>query len=133
MNMLLLYNLNNNPTPFTPTKLLSPPAPPMNLEHYGMPMVHPVTGEMISSDKKLMKDPVTAETWQTAFGKDFGGMCQGNNKTGTVSTNDVCYDTRRRQKHAPRQIRNVCKHCCGFSTPKRGPKSHPNHGWRQPD
>jgi hypothetical protein len=52
-----------------------------------MPMVHPVTGETISSYKKLMKDPVTAETWQTAFGKDFGGMCQGDDKTGTVDTN----------------------------------------------
>jgi hypothetical protein len=51
-----------------------------------MPMVHPVTGETISSYKKLMKDPVTAETWQTAFGKDFGGMCQGDDKTGTVGT-----------------------------------------------
>ncbi len=51
-----------------------------------MPMVHPVTGETISSYKKLMKDPVTAETWQTAFSKDFGGMCQGNDKTVTVET-----------------------------------------------
>ena len=33
----------------------------------------------------------------------------------------------------PRQIRNVCKHRCGFLTPKRGPKPHPNHGRRQPD
>ena len=51
-----------------------------------MSMVHPVTGETISSYKKLVKDPVTAETWQTAFGKDFGGMCQGNDKTGMVDT-----------------------------------------------
>ena len=48
-----------------------------------MLMVHPVTGETILSYKKLMKDPVMAETWQTAFGKDFGGMCQGGDKTGT--------------------------------------------------
>jgi hypothetical protein len=36
-----------------------------------------------------MKDPVnsvTVETWQTAFGKDFGGMCQDDDKTGTVGT-----------------------------------------------
>jgi hypothetical protein len=52
-------------------------------------MVHPVTGETISSYKKLMKDPVTAETWQTAFRKDFGGMCQGDDKTGTVGTNNM--------------------------------------------
>jgi hypothetical protein len=54
-----------------------------------MPMVHPVTGEAISSYKKLMKDPLTAETWQTAFGKDFGGMCQGITKTGMVSTDSM--------------------------------------------
>jgi hypothetical protein len=35
-------------------------------------MVHPVTGKTISSYKKLMHDPATAEVWQTAFGKDFG-------------------------------------------------------------
>jgi hypothetical protein len=29
------------------------------------------------------------ETWQTAFGKDFGGMCQGNNKTGMVGTDTM--------------------------------------------
>jgi len=36
-----------------------------------------------------MKDPVTAETWQTALGKDSGGMCQGNDKTGTVGTDTM--------------------------------------------
>jgi len=34
-----------------------------------------------------MNDPETAEVWQTAFGKDFGGMCQGDNKTGQKVTN----------------------------------------------
>jgi hypothetical protein len=29
-------------------------------------MVHPTTGETISSYKKLMNDPVTAEIWKTA-------------------------------------------------------------------
>ena len=45
-------------------------------------MVHPIMGETISSYKKLMHDPATAEIWQTAFGKDFGRMTQGDNKTG---------------------------------------------------
>ena len=71
MNILLLDNLNNSPMPFTSTRLIPPPTPPMNLEHYILPMVHHVTGETISSYKKLMNDPVTAETWQTAFGKRF--------------------------------------------------------------
>jgi hypothetical protein len=34
-----------------------------------------------------MKDLATAETWMTAFGKDFGGICQGDNKTGQKGTN----------------------------------------------
>jgi hypothetical protein len=44
-------------------------------------MVHPVTGETISSYKKLMHDLATIKVWQTAFGKDFGGMMQRDNKT----------------------------------------------------
>ena len=52
-----------------------------------MPMVHPVTGETISSYKKLKNDPATAETWMTAFGKEFCGMAQGTNKTGKKGAN----------------------------------------------
>ena len=43
-----------------------------NFAHFASPMVHPTTGETISSYKRLMNDPETAEVWQTAFGKDFG-------------------------------------------------------------
>jgi hypothetical protein len=50
-------------------------------------MVHPVTGETISSYVKLMHNPATAEIWQTAFGKDFEGIAQGNNKMGKKSIN----------------------------------------------
>ena len=49
--------------------------------HYVNLMVHPIMGETISSYKKLMDNPATAEIWQTAFGKVFGGMAQGDNKT----------------------------------------------------
>jgi hypothetical protein len=52
-----------------------------------MPMVHPITRETISSYKKLMNDPATTETWQTVFGKEFGDMSQGDNKTGQKGTN----------------------------------------------
>jgi hypothetical protein len=34
-----------------------------------------------------MKDLATAEVWQTAFGKEFGGMAQRDNKTGQKGTN----------------------------------------------
>jgi len=91
INLILLDDLENNTTQYIPTKLLPKTATPTNFEHYTMPMVHPVTGETISSYKKLMKDPVTAETWQTAFRKDFGGMCQGNEKAyeGPSNSGDV--------------------------------------------
>ncbi len=54
-----------------------------------MPMVHPTTGKTISSYKRLMHDPDTLEVWQTAFGKDFRGMAQGDNKTGQKGTNSI--------------------------------------------
>ncbi len=41
----------------------------------------------MSSYKKLMKDPATAEVWQTASGKEFRGMAQGDNKTGQKEMN----------------------------------------------
>ena len=66
---------------------------PTKFEHYTNPMVHPTTGETISSYKRLMNDPETTKTWQTTFGKDFGGMAQGDNKTGQKGTN-ICDDTR---------------------------------------
>jgi hypothetical protein len=45
-------------------------------------MVHPIMGKTISSYCKLMNNPAMAGVWQTAFGKDFGMMAQGDNKTG---------------------------------------------------
>jgi hypothetical protein len=52
-------------------------------------MIHPTMGGTISSYERLMNDPETAEVWQTAFGKDFGGMAQGDDKTGQKGTNSV--------------------------------------------
>jgi hypothetical protein len=36
-----------------------------------------------------MHNPATATIWQTAFGKDFSGMAQGDIKTGQKGTNSV--------------------------------------------
>jgi hypothetical protein len=36
-----------------------------------------------------MHNPATEEIWQTVFGKDFGGMAQGDNKTGQKGANDL--------------------------------------------
>jgi hypothetical protein len=62
-------------------------------------MVHPVTRETISSYKKLMHDPATAEIWQTAFGKDFGGMAQGDIKMGQKGTYAMFVMTHDKIKH----------------------------------
>jgi hypothetical protein len=34
-----------------------------------------------------MNDPATAKVWQTAFGKDFGGMAKGEKKIGQKGKN----------------------------------------------
>jgi hypothetical protein len=90
---------------FTPTLLLPPVVEPTpsHVKHFALPMVHPVTGETISSYKKLMNDPATSKAWQTAFGKDFGGMAQGNNKTGQKGTNAMFVMTHNEIKHVLRQ------------------------------
>jgi hypothetical protein len=72
----------------------------LQFKHFANPMVHPVTGKTISSYRKLMQDPVTAEVWQTAFGKDFGGMAQGNNKMGQKGTNAMFVMTHDEIAHA---------------------------------
>jgi hypothetical protein len=72
----------------------------MVIEHYANPMVHPVTGCIISSYKKLMHNLATAEVWQTAFGKNFGGMAQGCNKTGQKGTNVMFLMTHDKIRHA---------------------------------
>ncbi len=66
-----------------------------------MPMIHPKTGETITSCKKLMHDPTTRDTWQTAFGKDFGGMAQGDNKTGQQGTDSIFVMTHDNIRHIP--------------------------------
>jgi hypothetical protein len=80
---------NSNPN-FTPRNLRpKEKTNATNLEHLAMPMVHPTMGETITSYKKLMHDPATRDIWQPAFGKDFGGMAQDDNKTGQQGTNSI--------------------------------------------
>jgi hypothetical protein len=64
-------------------------------------MVHPTTGETISSNRKIMHDPATSKVWQMVFGKDLGGMVQGNNKTGQKGTNSIFVVTHDEIKRIP--------------------------------
>ena len=41
----------------------------------------------------MMHDPDTMKIWQTAFGKDFGRMAQGDNKMGQKGTNSIFVTT----------------------------------------
>jgi hypothetical protein len=79
INVLTIRKQAAFSTVFTPSALMKHARMPLHSEHYANAMVHPVTGRTISSYKNLMHDPATAEIWQTAFGKDFGGMAQGCN------------------------------------------------------
>ena len=89
INNLLMDDLYHNLTCFTPDNLRPTATHDIDFEHLAMPMVHPVTGEMISSYKNLKNDLATAETLMTTFGKKIGGMAQGDNKTGQKGTNSI--------------------------------------------
>jgi hypothetical protein len=79
----------------------------INFKHFACPVVHPVTGKTILSYKKLMNDPATAETWQTAFRKDFGSMAQGDNKTGQKGMNAMFVVTHDKIKHVLHQGKKI--------------------------
>ena len=76
---------------------------PPDIQHFCMPVIHPVTGEHITNYMKLKNDPVTAPTWERSFGKEFGSLAQGDDLTGEKGTNTV-----RVMTHA--EIANIPKH-----------------------
>ena len=57
--------------------------------HFCAPVVHFVTGETITSYKRLASDPATRDIWRTGFGKEWGRMAQGDNKTKEKGTNSI--------------------------------------------
>jgi hypothetical protein len=73
-------------------------------------MVHPIMSKTISSYKRLMNDPLTAEVWQTASGKDFQGMTQGCNKIGQRGTKAMFVMTHDEIVHALRTGVNIYLH-----------------------
>ena len=62
---------------------------PDNLQHFCAPVIHPTTEEIITSYKKLTKDPTLKEVWETGFGKEWGGLTQGDKRTGASGTNTL--------------------------------------------
>ena len=57
-----------------------------NIQHFCAPVMHPGTGELITSYKKLSKDPELKEVWETVFGKEWGSLAQGDKRTGSKGT-----------------------------------------------
>jgi hypothetical protein len=109
MNVLTIKEKATFNAMFTPRILMQHTLIPFahHFEHYTNPMVCPVTGETISSNKKLMHDPATAEIWQTAFGKDFRGMAQGDNKTSQKGTNAIFVMTHEAIQHVLRAGKKI--------------------------
>ena len=86
----------SNPTTWTPRMFLSSSPSQIGLnqydtdiEHFCGPVVHPTTGETITSYHKLARDPETNKTWTRAFGKEFGNLAQGDDFTGEKGTNAI--------------------------------------------
>ncbi len=98
-----------------------------------MPMVHPITGETISSYKQLMHDPTTAETRKTVFWKDFGAMVQGDLKTGQKGTNSFFVMTHNKILQIPcNQMMTYAQVVVHFLTTKGGPPLHLSHSRQKP-
>jgi hypothetical protein len=104
----------NYPDIYTPTKLQPTAAPTAAFDfQLAMPMVHPKTGETINSYKQLMRNPATAKIWQTAFGKDFGSMTQGNLKTGQKGTYLIFVMMHKEIKKHPKESNGDLRTCGG--------------------
>jgi len=74
----------------------------VDTEHMCAAVVHPETGETITNYKILAKDRATWKIWQTAFGKEFGNLAQGDLKTGEKGTNSVFVMTHEEIKLIPK-------------------------------
>ena len=85
------YNSMSNPPAWSPARadIPTPIYGTGNLEHYCAPVIHPTTGKIISKYRELANDPETREVWVRAFGKEFGGLAQGDNLTGEKGTDAI--------------------------------------------
>ena len=72
-----------------------------DIQHLCAPFIHPTTGEIITSYKKLANDPALKHTWQTGFGKDWGSLAQGDKRTGAKGTNTFIVLTPSQVPHIP--------------------------------
>ena len=57
--------------------------------HVCAPVIHPITGQTITTYSKLQRDPLLQDVWATAFGKEFGNLAQGDQRTQTPGTDAI--------------------------------------------
>ena len=65
----------------------------MYFDHIAAPIIHPTTGETISDYRQLLKEPALRKVWEKAFGKEIGGLAQGDTLTGAPGTNTIFFLT----------------------------------------
>jgi hypothetical protein len=97
INFLTNCVLSNLLAIYTPDKLKAKQG--LDFDQVTMPIVHPTKGKTICSQ--------TSKIWQTAFGKDLGGMVQGNNKTGQKGTNAIIIMTNAEIPRIPKNQTNA--------------------------
>ena len=119
---------NDPGTTWTPDSLLVTNEPQgqaqydVNIEHYCAPVVHPVTGETVTQYKKLAKDPLLKDIWETGLGKEVGRMAQGDIKTGTKGTDSIFVMTHAEIQNIPRdRIVTYCRLVVDFRPQKEDP------------
>ena len=83
-----------------------------------------MTGKHIINYMKLKKDPATTEVWSRGFGKEFGGLAQGDDLTGEKGTNTVFVITHKQIARIPQEkvvtyARVVPDYCPQKSNPYR--------------
>ncbi|KAL7500917.1 hypothetical protein ACHAWT_008970 [Skeletonema menzelii] len=72
-----------------PTQLEFAPTATEDIMHYCAPVTHPITGKAMKKYAEVIKCEELRETWETAFGKEFGGLAQGDDRTGQKGTDTV--------------------------------------------
>ncbi len=102
------------------------------VKHYANPVIHPETGETITSYEKLANHPLTKETWTKAMGMELGNIAQGHKATITWDTHTVFFLDHNSIKCIP-EVREIAyAHIVVDYTPKIWSKQSKNHTWREP-
>ena len=73
----------------------------VNIEHFCVPVIHPITGKTITKYQKFVKNPVKHYIWSTAFGKEFVNTAQGDDNTKTPGTCSILVITHNKIRHIP--------------------------------